>query len=86
MERWFSREPSRAAGPRLPSVWREGKAEPGAGPPSMVGRASPEGGPWGCGWTGGALGGGFNGREMEGVRGWRMQLQIVNASQQNDET
>ncbi len=88
-ERWFSREPSREAGPRL-SEWRDGKGGPGAGPPRRFGKVRPGVGPWEEGRTG-AVGVGFRvrggkGRAMEGVRGWRRELQMVRASVQNVET
>lgn len=88
-ERWFSREPSKEVGPR-PRVWRGGKGGPGAGPPRRVGKVSPEVGTWEDGRTA-AVGVGFSvrggkGRAIEGVRGCRMELQVVSASLQNAET
>lgn len=88
-ERWFSREPSREAGPR-PREWRVGKEGPGAGPPRRAGKVSPEVGPWEVGRTG-AVGVGFmarggKGRVMEGVQGWMRELQMVRDSVQNVET
>lgn len=88
-DRWFSREPSRAAGPRLREC-RVGKGGPGEGPPRSVGRVSPEEGPWEGGRTG-AVGVGLKvrggkGKEMDGLRGWRSELQTVRASVQSEET
>lgn len=67
-----------------------GKGGPGAGPPRRVGKVSPGVGPWEGGSTE-AVGLGFRlsdgkGSAMEGVRGWRRELQMVRASVQNVET
>lgn len=67
-----------------------GKGGPGGGPSRRVGKVSPGVGPWEEGSTA-AVGLGFKvrdgkGREMEGVRGWSRELQMVRASVQNVET
>lgn len=67
-----------------------GKEGPGAGPPRRVGKVSPGPGPWEEERTG-AVGVGFRasggkGSAMEGVRGWRRELQMVRASVQNEDT
>lgn len=67
-----------------------GKGGPGAGPPRRVGKVSPGAGPWeeermGAGGVGFRARGG-KGSEMEGMRGWRRELQIVRASVQNEDT
>lgn len=66
-----------------------GNGGPGAGPPSKVGKVSLGPGPW-HERTDDVLVGfmvrGGKGRAMEGLREWRMALQMVSASAQKVET
>lgn len=86
-DRWFSRES------RRPREWRGPKCGPEVvGPPRRAaGMLSPGAAPWLVGRLWAAVGVGLrvsggSGRAMEGVRGWTSALQMVRASEQNEET